>query len=422
MAVLKEHNFNCVWPAFQLTLPVRQYVRDNHYPDRGFLDRALHNGLDVVISAPDLDIGKKTKERYSPGHATDGIRYWSSHPAIIGFSVMDEPSYVASVNEINFLNIKAATEDLRRYSSIPPFVNLLPLWAPKYYIEHGEWKEPERLFTTKEYIEDWLDPYIEICKPSTLMFEYYLFADGKDKNNRANYYRHMHILSRKAVEKNLDFIYLTCPWFDYRTYPYRVKNTNMCRFSLFSALTYGVTGIFYWAREFSPNPNKHYLPPNSWDVRMEQGTKDTLKGIHKQINDNSDIILSLQFQNCYHVSDISTIWEECRDKLLPESSWSKFADDDIAKKYFNVTSPLSYKLGAPIENLAISFMRDDKGSDYCWVFNKNIYNLEGAGFCVNLKNVDITDVFLGISESDTEEVFVHLDQGEAKLFRISKKK
>jgi hypothetical protein len=440
---LKDDNFNFIIPWNQLVLPDLQKVPTT-YPDRGFLDRALANGIDVVITAPMVNYYRyKCTDVWPHPFLTDRpyivpfdkdtceqtIKYFDGHPAIIGYHVMDEPSYKIDNEEgmdartFDFDRIDSVNNTITSNSFKKNYVGLKVPYGPKQYHWSGEYTNyPKGYYTQNEYINEQLNPFINQCNPDYIVIGYYLFIEGEggdSTNARINFFNNYHLLASKATLSDKDFMPVLSfnrTWNDHTS----ILDVKELDYSIYATIFHGAHGFSYFTREFSNRPTSpNSLYNNVYDDHVPADTKLHLRELHGMFINKSDILVDLRYKSSYHYSTQSTIWSGYNENLPPECLWSEFKNNLTAQKYFDTSTPFVHNSGSQVENLAISFLTDSEGSDYFWIFNKSFLD-SGVTFKINFSNlVNLTDVFSG-ENSDCVYKDVRLNACEAKLFRINR--
>lgn len=421
---IANYNFNCVIPWHQLQKPYLQTIDPSSFvrPDRKFLDRALFYDLDVILTAPGIDLGHQSQVvNYNPSVGYETIKYFDGHPAIISYQVMDEPIFHPIDNRNHIDNIKLSRTDIDTYSTKSAFIPTMGLWAPKTHHYYYVWGDENNVFDETEFLENWLEPFIRECNPSFLSSTYYLWPGSETSlKKKIRYIYHNQIMAKSSTKYGIDYVPVITPW---KSFSVPLTTISIKDYNYFSymSLLHGAKGIFYWAREISSGvlSEPNYLNKNSWDLRTDESTRVELSLLNSKLLERQDVLLDLTYRNSYHMSSQSTIWPIYDDDLLPECYWTEFPKDLTAQNYFNVDTPFLYTSGSPIENLAISFLTDSNNNDYFWIFNKN-YSGDYIDFKINFSNlVNLTDVFSG-ENSDCVYIDVRLNACEAKLFKINR--
>ncbi|MDA3837893.1 MAG: T9SS type A sorting domain-containing protein [Candidatus Delongbacteria bacterium] len=411
---LAYYNFNCILDCYQLQKPDVQWITDPIKPDRSYLDRALESKLDVILTAPGIDLGKG----YDYDNAVQTVNYFDGHPAVISYHIQDEPEFELGVNTTEFDLIESVKDVIIANSNKDRYVCLLPLWAGESQL-HGNGPSGT-LYDSEDFYEEWLNPYIEKCEPTHLISDYYIWPDGVSTNISqiiVRYFYHHQTFAKASKINNIDYIPVSSPWYDYRSL-FTTKNEKQYDYSNNIGLFHGAKGLMYWAREISSGLTS--LGKNSWDMRTDYSVKKHVADYHEKILNNQDIILDITYQNSYHQSVESTIVIGKTDIILDECDWLDFQNDITAQKYFDVDNTFTYSNGSPTDQLAISFFKDSESNDYFWLLNKNYFD-NGIDFLLNFNGeVELTDVFADQEFTNITSKLIHLESCDAKLYKISK--
>ncbi|MDA3837762.1 MAG: T9SS type A sorting domain-containing protein [Candidatus Delongbacteria bacterium] len=423
-----KYNFNTIMPCYQLQRRTLQEVSDPIKPDRSFLDRALERGLDVVLTAPEVDLGDWD---YDSNKIVDAIKYWDGHPAIIGHHIIDEPEWEPGVYTTQFDFIEQVSDNLIAHSNKDRYIDVLPLWVPiwRYYTDdQGSHNYYETHYTCDEFFDEWLNPYIEQCKPSYLVSDYFVWSDGATHSLDYGAFEpgveyifyHNQSFAKASRIHNLDYIPVVATWQMWRNSVWSTKTAKQYDFANNIPLFHGAKGLSYWEVEYAPND--YILGYSSWHVRTDQSVKDHLGDYHKKIIDHQDVILDLTYMNSYHQALESTISDgyNYTFKILDECDWLDFQADLTAQKYFDIVNTFEWEEGSPSDQIAISFMKDSEGNDYFWLLNKNYYD-DYVEFEINFNGlVKLTEIFTDDYKGDTFCERIRLEACDAKLFKISK--
>ena len=187
-----------------------------------------------------------------------------------------------------------------------------------------------------------------------------------------------------------------------------MKNKEEILYVVNSGLVYGAKGINYW------HSGDCY---NTW-ADLSDDSKNAIKKINKTILDNEDVFLSLHYANSYHVTNFSTFRScaTCVEYIPFHMQWHNFFNDPYSSEIFNINNPIYAMNGSSMDSLVVSFMYDDNGGKYFWVFNKSLRSAEDI--VLNLNNsCSIAGIMTQDKCTQNGSVAVNLQPGEAKLFR-----
>lgn len=399
LSQLKGWNFNFVLIWNQLVLLDTVYASSS--PSKSFLDRADQLDLKVILRSPGNCILTKTNPTYNSTLSDSAVNYYGNHPALIGWTIVDEP------DTTHFSYIDQYFDDIESYdTNMIRHANLLPFEVRRHQIFGGT----DTIWATPSDYEGYIQDYIDDCSPNILSFDDYPISYGRGSPAwyRFNFFYGLDIVARKSVSNDLPFIFTLAP---YNTPLPNITGKNASEFNyvIYSALTYNAKGLNYWMRD-----HNHSL---YWDTPVADSVKTYLADLHQSLIDSEQTLLSLEFQNAYHVSNVSTIVADTIEKIPSNSLWNYFSSDSQAQSIFNTSSPLTALNGTTDTTLVISFLTDQAGTDFFWVFNKSISNDVDVrlNFNSTIATYDVLNCIL-YSESSSNEI--HLEPGEAKLYEV----
>jgi len=404
---MQTHNINCAivvdWRLIRLTTnswaDPQNFQWASSNPSKAFLDSAYKYGIKVILSTPENSVirvkppsGAWYIHSSNSIERQQGLAYWGNHPALLGFHIMDEP---LTYDDLSYIpphanDIKVFNSNLIRWVNFP--------FACPNTLNHANYGQ---------FIQD----YINMAQPNILSFDYYPIMDNPYINTiwgNALFY-HLDTFARKSVTNNIPFVYvlssLRCNpppsgGCVYEPLPNLVNATSYC---MYAGLFYGAKGFVHW------NSSRYVN-----DYRFSTEYREFVKTIHKKILDNETVLLSLSFRSAYHKTFKSTIGPG-NDSIPSYSAWSYFSRDVYAKTIFNVSNPLIAMSGSTIDSLAVSFLTDNNGGLYFWVFNKSLVASEDIK--LNLNNGGVVDV-LDANQCLSTDAVIHLEPAEAKLFKF----
>ncbi len=174
---LKNSNFNCIQIEKQLigfyTSQPPRYAIDN--PSKAFLDRADSLNIKIILTCPDLSIGWYSPS-YNSVNSINGLNYYGTHSALLGFSVKDEPK------KNNFKDINLYFSDINNFdSTILRFSNLLPIYAGKNALGYSSATSDIQAYEL--YIQDFIDS----CGPNILSFDSYPIWNCQNSTTDTDY-------------------------------------------------------------------------------------------------------------------------------------------------------------------------------------------------------------------------------------------
>ena len=363
---MKEHHINHVIPFYYLVVPNFIYASSN--PSKAFLDSAYNYGINVLLNTPENSVRIRYVDNvltwmnpYDYTKSMSGLAYYGNHPAVKGFIIQDEPYR----NHFQYMQLHA--QDIQAFNpNLMRFVNLLPNYADtlmfaSYY--PSTWSYDKRY---EQFIQD----YIDSLQPQILSFDNYPFYHyyyDSIEHPHAYYPRvlfmNMDIIARKSAENNVPFTHVLTSLKKDSVHPNGgeyisvVSGKYKTSYSIYTSLLYGAKGYSFWnsTRSLSALP----------------GHNDIMRSINKKVIEHEEVLLSLNFKSVYHKSFYSTVGPG--EEIIPEhSKWDSIYSDSFANEIFNINNPLIASTGSSIDSLAISFMTDNLGNRYFWLFNKSM--------------------------------------------------
>ena len=411
ISLFKEYNFNTIQVEFQL-MP---YYNPNFYifasssPSKAFLDRADSLGMRVILSCPDLYINKRDTtyyhdslySQYNHTNSINGLNYYANHPALIGFSVCDEP------RPYHFLDIKRYFNNIEGYNSdLLRLANLYATYAGDTALGYpgiGEVNAYTR------YVED----YITITNPNIISFDSYpIYSHNSYADETTSwpwsYFFNMDYIAKIAANHNIPYVYIPT-FLRYKDNTgVDTKNINELRYVIYSALIHGAKGLNYW------HAGANYPVWSMLDV----SAKFLLKTTHKLILEHENTLLSLNYKNSYHVSNASNLEScpNCNEYIPSYMQWSQFPNDTYSQQIFDVNNAIIPFSGSTIDSLMVSYLSDNNGAKYFWIGNKSLVSTEQIQLNLN-DNCSLVNVLEDEKCPQNGSVTVELLPGEAKLFR-----
>ncbi|MCO6461146.1 MAG: T9SS type A sorting domain-containing protein [Saprospiraceae bacterium] len=408
---LLDFNFNLILPYHQLMKNPTKWVVNS--PSKDFLDRANSLGIKVILNCPEISIWKKNLMPIFDSVLSEmALNYYGSHPAVIGWHIVDEPS-----KNPHFSTIKQYADAIEIYDPTKlRFSNLYPNYASnkqlQYHYDHDGVN-----CSVAEY-EDYLNSFMAQTNPNFLSVDHYLEPSGTNL-----YFYNLDIVAKKANEYDVPYFVMFAPLFDNR--PCTTPEFN---YTIFANLVYGAKGLFYWAREgqsgcgngYGPEcSGNSYIAPNFWDNMVSNATKNYLKDLHKKILEVGNTLFTLKLKSVYHVSSKTGFPDSQAEQTLPTTSlWSNFNSDVLANDIFDINSPIVALNGSKIDNIVISFLTDNSENKFFWIFNKSVFDDEYIQLNFN-QSIELLNILDKKLYSSTQNRIVYLKPGEAKLFRVN---
>lgn len=472
---ISDYNFNLVLPVRQLIQPTPSCVdiATGQGPSKTFLDNAHCLGLKVLLNIPEKDQGKNGNPPPCPGTIQDRINaavtYFNDHPSIIGYGVSDEIPYSSIGNTAwrsQLIRASDATGTKAR------FTNLMGMWADW---DRATDQSPICDYVTnpcsKVCVEDYdayLDAFIDDVDPEIMTYTSFYLADRPGTcfpntfslPEAGRHFLTMDRMARKSVEHGVPWALanqtITQPWIagdgecfscsksGAPNFIFPISEESYFRFKLHTSFAYGAKGMMYWTRESSyGGVNLGY---NYWDNELATqqapnvpitnnqaiglGAKNVIRDLHGELLANNNLLMNLEFQDAYHVKDLSTHPQRIalgyKDDILPDSYWNNFYTNPTTVQYFdigvgpNFNNPFDATVGNTNDFLMVSFLKDASittQNDYFWVVNKHLS--DDTEVEIHFKsNYQIWEVLGNKMCTNTDAFTVHLEPGEGKLFGI----
>jgi hypothetical protein len=171
---------------------------------------------------------------------------------------------------------------------------------------------------------------------------------------------------------------------------------------MYAGLCYGAKGLAHW--------NSTYRLSH-----FSSAHRELTRSINKKIIDNEEVLLSLQFHSAYHKNTVSTI-RSGLDSIPSHAKWQNFSSDPLANEIFDVSNPFIALPGSAIDSLVVSFLTDNIGNRYFWIFNKSLSSSENVQ--LNLRDGNSVMDVLNSIPCLLKNAAIHLEPAEAKLFKL----
>jgi hypothetical protein len=300
-------------------------VEDN----KKLLDLAQANGIKVHI----IDDRIQFRNPYKRGFQSNLdkiIADYSSHPALWGYCIGDEPN-ASQFIKWGGINRYLLSKDPDHI----PYINLYPTYASKKQLGWADY-------------EQYVDEYLRVVGPRILSYDHYPFMlDGTD---RADYFLNLEIIRRQGIKHKTPFV--TTPM-SLPHIAYRDPTEAELRWQVNTSLAYGARGIFWFTYttppfEFRTDPHNALIAPD--------GTRDRKYWQIKQINGEllklAPTIMRLNSVAVYHTGAVPE-----GAKPLPEDGLIGIEGGEFVVGQFN----------------------SDRGEKYAMFVNRNLPRA-GAGF------------------------------------------
>jgi hypothetical protein len=238
------------------------------------LDLAQKAGLKAFVVDPAIKIRENLS--LSDADITSNVRSAiarvGSHPAVLGYHLIDEPAgklLPTVANWVNAFNAEAP--------DTIAFVNLFPWFQTGY--------------------EDYLTTFIQLSKPKVFSYDNYVILD--DGSIRPTFYLNLEIARDLSLKTGIPFWFvgLANAHFSYAEPTYATF-----RFQMYSALAYGVRGMG-WFTYTARDRGNYRLTAIDFDGRKTP-TWDMLRAANMQIHCLGPVYTTLKSVNVFHYPDV----------------------------------------------------------------------------------------------------------------------
>ena len=245
------------------------------------LDACQAAGLKAIVS--DQRVGgydwTKVDAKESRQRVTALIEEVRNHPAVYGYYLRDEPpaSFFPGL-----ATVSSVVKEL--HPGVWPYINLFPNYA-----------ESGQLGTTT--YEEYVDKFIETCKPPVLSYDHYALFEGGSM--RGEYFANLETIRRAALKHKLPFWQIVA---SLGCLNFREPSATDMRFQVYTSLAYGARGIAYFK----------YLTPAVGNFRSgpidqfghENPIWATLRHINLQVGKLAPTLLQLTSNRTYHFGNV----------------------------------------------------------------------------------------------------------------------
>ncbi|MGB9877656.1 MAG: hypothetical protein ACPLPS_07805 [bacterium] len=312
---IREAGFNIAFVSVDGLLTRQDNLR--------LLDIAKKVGLGCIIGDQRLswDIANKPNwERI----VDEVIKDYSSHPALYGYFIMDEPNashFPLLAKVVSYIKDK----DPKHIA----YINLLPDYAT-----------PQQLGTST--YEEYVELFVKTVKPQLLSYDYYTFLQGGDRNT---FFENLRVVKETAERAKIPFMVIL----QVLTHgAYRDLTKGEISWQVYNCLAYGANGISYFTY-WTPPDDPVWHPRNgiiSWDGKRTAHYEE-VKEINRDVKVLGDFLNNLKSIGVYHIGEAPK-----GGKLLPEGTPIKKIEGGSA---------------------TLGFFKDKNGTLYCLVVNMD-YN------------------------------------------------
>lgn len=220
------------------------------------LDLCGANGLRGMVC--DSRLGPKSVRDKDFAETFDAVvKDYSSHPALWGYYIVDEPSAEA-FNHIGDVSRYLLEKDPKHI----PYVNLLPTYATEEQL--GTWT-----------YEQHVDEFCKVVKPKIISYDHYALLN--DGSIRPDCFQNLEIIRRQSIKHKTPFAFTVL---SVNCNVYKDQAEAELRWQAFTALAYGARGIMYFTYNTPHDPNWNFH-----DAIIDANGKPTAKyGFARDIN------------------------------------------------------------------------------------------------------------------------------------------
>ena len=288
------------------------------------LDIAKEVGLKCIIADQRLTWDIASKPDWEK-ILDEVIKDYSSHPALYGYFIMDEP------NASHFpLLAKVVAYIKKKDPKHLAYINLFPDYAT-----------PQQLGTPT--YKDHIDLFVRTVKPQLLSYDYYTFLQGGDRDT---FFENLRVVKEASGRAGIPFVVVI----QMLTHgPYRDLTKGEIAWQAYNCLAYGAKGISYFTY-WTPPDDPTWHPRNgiiSWDGKRTAHYEE-VQEVNKDVKVLGDFLNKLKPIDAYHIGKVPK-----GGKPLPE--------------------------GTPIKGMeggdaTLGFFKDEKGTIYCLLVNMDYKN------------------------------------------------
>jgi hypothetical protein len=273
------------WDGPPNDLAVLKEMKDCGLTVAGFvppaaLDNCQAAGLKGIVSDPrvggydwtNVDAEKAKKQ------VTELVEQVKSHPAVYGYYLRDEPTS-------NFFPGLATVANVvkEHHSGVWPYINLFPNYA-----DAGQ-------LGAKSY-EEYLEKFIETCKPPILSYDHYTLYEGGGHGDR--YFENLEQMRRVALKHSLPF------WNIIQStgcLNFRETSAADLRWQVYTSLAYGARGIAYFKYFSAPTGNFRQAPIDHFGHKTPAW--EAMRQINLQVAQLAPTLLKLKSDRVYHFGE-----------------------------------------------------------------------------------------------------------------------
>jgi hypothetical protein len=274
------------WDGAPNDLAVLKEMRECGLTVAGFappaaLDNCQAAGLKAIVSDPRVGGYDWTKvdSEQAKKQVTELVEQVRNHPAVFGYYLRDEPP----ANFFPGLATVAAVVK-EHHPGVWPYINLFPNYAENWQLG------------TNGY-EEYLNKFIETCKPTVLSYDHYSLYEGGGNGGR--YFENLEAMRKAALKHNLPF------WNIIQSVGclnFREASLTDLRWQVYTSLAYGARGIAYFKYFSAPTGNFRQAPIDHFGHKT--AAWEAMRQVNLQVAQLANTLLKLKSDRVYHFGDM----------------------------------------------------------------------------------------------------------------------
>lgn len=270
------------WNEIPADAKVFARLKDCGFTVAGFvrpaaLDLAQQAGLKAIVSDPRLAVPNwnAVDAAAASVRIESAVLETASHPAVIGYSLTDEPSAAA------FPGLALVAEAIRRRAPQHwAYINLFPNYANSTQLG------------TPTY-EEYLERFVATCQPKILSYDHY--ATLEDGSFRPEYWQNLEQMRTASRRASVPFWNIVL---SVGCVGYRVPSTADLHLQAYSTLAYGARGLTWFTYFTPPLGNFREAPLDPFG--HETPAWDRLRFVNLQVAKLGPTLLQLRSDDVYH--------------------------------------------------------------------------------------------------------------------------
>jgi hypothetical protein len=220
------------------------------------------------------------------------LQYYVNYPSakdtsVPGYFLMDEP---ADINTMKLLGTATQYIYYNDQRNAIPMVDLKPTYGS---------------LTNFASYNDYVSSYVSMVTPAVLLYDHYpILADGTD---RADFYSNMEIIRQNALAAGIGFMGFALVTSYVDTPDTRQPSESDLNWEVYSLITYGAKGIWYYNYRINPATGSGYGPALvTYDTDTPTATYTMASAINADLKAMGPTLLKLQSGGVYHTGTTPT--------------------------------------------------------------------------------------------------------------------